>query len=127
MDELYKTPAQELIEAISDISDEARLYDDWFIKGYSIGEAFEEIFDVPHINWDIIAPNSKQSTAYSELYELMNELYSDKYRSAEFNGHISTDAVEASGQWQNIPRLARTLKDTVEKELAERRCLEAKD
>lgn len=127
MDELYKTPAEELIEALSDVSDEAQIYNDWFIKRVSIADTFLEIFDVPHINWDIIAPNSKQSRSYTELFNLMNEIYGDKYRRSEFNGHICTDSVELGSEWRKIPKLARTLKDSVERELAERNHLKVKD
>lgn len=55
MDELDKRHEEELIEALSSIADESILYDNWFVKGVSIGEIFEEIFDVPHIGWDKIA------------------------------------------------------------------------
>ena len=127
MEELYKTPEQHLIEALSDLSDEDQIYNDWFVKRCSIDDAFLEVFDVPHINWEIIAPNSKQSRSYSDLFDLMNEIYGDKYRRPEFNGHICTDSVELGSEWRKIPKLARALKASVERELAERKHSKVKD
>ncbi|MGX1788179.1 hypothetical protein ACWIGM_15630 [Bosea sp. NPDC055332] len=118
MSDLHKTPAEELIDALSDISDESKLYTDWFIKGFSIEETFEDIFDAPHIDWDELAPKSKNSEEYIELFKIMKELYGSRFRKEELNGHISIDEVEIDGTWRLIPKLARDLRNVVERELA---------
>lgn len=120
MSEIYSTPQEELLEAISNISDESVLFEDWFVKGFPIDDSFLEIFDVPHIDWDEIAPKSKQSRPYRELYRIMSRLYGDEFRKKEYNGHISIKDVEKDGSWKLIPELARALKLRVEAEFTER-------
>lgn len=120
MTDLDQTPEEELLEALSNLTDEAILYDDWFVKRFPIEDSFLDIFDAPHIDWNKIAPKSKLSHQYRDLFSVMNRLYGDEFRKIEYNGHISFEDVRKDGSWRNIPKLARALKLCVETELAER-------
>lgn len=120
MNNLEQTPEEELLEALSNLTDEAILSDDWFVKRFPIEDSFLDIFDAPHIDWVKIAPKSKLSHQYIDLFSVMSRLYGDEFRKIEYNGHISVEAVRKDGSWRKIPKLARALKLCIETELAER-------
>lgn len=117
MSNLVKSPYEELIEALSDISDLDHLNARWFRLGQCIYSDYIDIFEAPHIEWNIIAPHSLKSTHYTALRNAFENVISDRFRSEQNDNELSIDLVEESGLWKFLPPLATALMEAVKNEV----------
>lgn len=116
MTDLIQTPREELIEALDVLSDEARLYECWFVRGMSIDEDYDFVFDSPHIDWMLIAPLAAKSAHYQALLQAFEKITDDRFRPYADNPHLSIDLVEQSGLWRAIPPAASALRALLQEE-----------
>lgn len=121
MTDLVQRPEDELIDALTFLSDEARISTTWFVLGGSIEDDLDIVFSYPHIQWPEIAPNSMNCESYQKLHDIYEIITGDEFRKKEYNNHLSIDLIEKSNIWKKIPPLAKTLKATLEFEISNRK------